>query len=231
MKNRSTELELLDANDIPRHDLFQNLRELETINRLLGGHRLNRKAFRRSLPESMPHTLRVVELASGGGDNLRDLARYCREKGIRATFTGVDLKSDCVSFAVDASRDYPEITFVCSDYRDYTPNHPIDIGFSSLFCHHLNAEQINHYLKWNIRNVHSFFINDLHRHAAAEWSIALLTRLFSKSYLVKNDAPASVRRGFSQADWIQLLDKNKIEATLTWHWAFRWMILAKNERE
>ena len=37
---RSYTPELLDADDIPSADLFQNLKELKIINSLLGGHRV-----------------------------------------------------------------------------------------------------------------------------------------------------------------------------------------------
>ena len=37
-KDRSKEEELLDQPNIPQSALFQNLKELDTINRLLGGH-------------------------------------------------------------------------------------------------------------------------------------------------------------------------------------------------
>ncbi len=231
MKARSTEKELLDAENIPQADLYQNLRELETINRLLGGHALNRKAFLKSLPSIMPDELFVVELASGGGDNLRDLARYCREQGINARFVGVDLKPDCIAFAQEASEDFPEISFFCADYRDFTPERKIDICFSSLFCHHLSAKEITLYLDWNRKHAAHFFVNDLQRHILAEKSIALLTVLFSKSYLVKNDAPASVRRGFSKMDWLSALNAFHFTANLSWHWAFRWMLVVRNERE
>lgn len=228
MNERSTELELLDGDSIPAPDLFQNLRELEKINRLLGGHQLNRKAFIRCLPKVLPETLLVIELASGGGDNLRDLAAFCRQKGINAQFIGVDLKADCVDFAQESSQSFPEISYVCSDYRDYTPAQPVDIAFSSLFCHHLSNEDILTYLRWNARYAQAFFINDLHRHWLAEKAIKGLTQLFSRSYLVKNDAPASVRRGFKKSEWEYLIEQADLSVKLSWQWAFRWMIVAKN---
>ena len=70
-----------------------------------------------------------------------------------------------------------------------------------------------------------FFINDLHRHAIAYYAIKILTKLFSKSYLVKNDAPLSVQRGFKRKDWEQLFAKAGIENfQCKWRWAFRWLV-------
>ena len=70
-----------------------------------------------------------------------------------------------------------------------------------------------------------FFINDLHRHFLAYHSIRLLTRAFSKSRLVKNDAPISVTRGFSRIDWSNILAAAGLEDyELRWKWAFRWLL-------
>jgi hypothetical protein len=74
-----------------------------------------------------------------------------------------------------------------------------------------------------------FFINDLHRHAFAYYSIRALTRLFSKSYLVKNDAPLSVLRGFKKKEFISLLNQAGIpNYTIRWRWAFRWLIIVRS---
>ncbi len=220
---RSQEKELLDAREIPKEALFRNLHELEVINSWLGGHALNRKALGLLL-RGRKQGLHIVELGSGGGDNLRDLARYCRKRKVKARFTGIDLKPDCIEYAREHSRDFQEIGFRCCDYREYRPEKRADIAFSSLFCHHLDEQELYQYLNWLESNTREFFINDLHRHRLAEKSIALLTSLFSKSYLVKHDAPASVRRGFVRSDWKNMLASHNLEAQIYWKWAFRWMI-------
>jgi hypothetical protein len=78
-----------------------------------------------------------------------------------------------------------------------------------------------HWMKQNSRV--GFFINDLHRHPLAFYSIQFLTRVFSKSYLVKNDAPLSVKRGFKKKEWKELFDLAGIHNfDCQWRWAFRW---------
>ena len=53
-------------------------------------------------------------------------------------------------------------------------------------------------LEWMKENsALGFFINDLHRHPIA-YHFIKISPLFSKSYLVKNDAPFSVLRGFKK---------------------------------
>ena len=75
-----------------------------------------------------------------------------------------------------------------------------------------------------------FFINDLQRHPFAYHSIKMLTKLFSRSYLVKNDGPVSVLRGFRRREWVQLLHEAGItNYSIRWRWAFRYLIVVKNE--
>jgi hypothetical protein len=101
------------------------------------------------------------------------------------------------------------------------------IIFSSLFCHHFGEDDLVEQLRW-MREQSSigFFINDLHRHVLAYQSIRLLVSLFSRSYLVKNDAPLSVLRGFRRAEWKEVLHRAGIgHYTLKWKWAFRWLLI------
>ena len=74
-----------------------------------------------------------------------------------------------------------------------------------------------------------FFINDLQRNTIAYFSIAMLTKMFSKSYLVKNDAPLSVARGFHKNEWQKIFSLAGINNfSVQWKWAFRYLISYKN---
>ena len=69
-------------------------------------------------------------------------------------------------------------------------------------------------------------VNDLERNPIAYYSIKWLTRLFSKSYLVKNDAPLSVARGFKKREWAAILSKGgATNFTIKNKWAFRHQVI------
>ncbi|MBA4057205.1 MAG: SAM-dependent methyltransferase, partial [Marivirga sp.] len=71
-----------------------------------------------------------------------------------------------------------------------------------------------------------FIINDIHRHSLAYYSIRLLTKVFSKSSMVKFDAPLSVRRAFTKKELLEILNEAGIKKyTIQWKWAFRWQVL------
>lgn len=231
-KNRSYELELLDQSDIPSSDLYRNLIELNIINSFLGGHAVTLNGMASfSLDTTKKYS--ILDIGCGGGDNLRSIAIWARKKGLQLQLVGLDLKQDCIEFANLRCQNFGEISFVCADYRSFLaePTQQFDIILNSLFCHHFKEKELEELFKYMKANSNlGFFINDLHRHPLAYYSIKLLTKLFSKSYLVKNDACLSVKRGFSKNELKQLLPettfKNRI---ISWKWAFRWLIVFKHE--
>ena len=61
-KSRSTEKELLDQEEIPEQDLFQNLRELDFINHWLGGYDISFSALKSVIkPNSIIH-LQILDV-------------------------------------------------------------------------------------------------------------------------------------------------------------------------
>jgi 2-polyprenyl-3-methyl-5-hydroxy-6-metoxy-1,4-benzoquinol methylase len=173
--------------------------------------------------------LKIIEIGCGGGDNLKAISKYLDRHGYSSQLTGVDINPECINFARAGCKP-GDIDFICSDYKKLQLEEKPDIIFSSLFCHHFTDEDLVFMLNWMKENVtRGFFINDLHRHPLAYYSIQFLTRIFSKSRLVKNDAPLSVQRGFKKKDWNDLFRKaGLIEFECNWHWAFRWLVIYKN---
>lgn len=226
---RSPEKELLDGDNIPFEDIRQNMRELNTINTLLGGHAITLRGFRSLLGRRKQ--VHVCEIGAGGGDNLEVIIRCCQKQGIRIQCTGIDIKQECTDTA--RSRDLPHTNWITSDYRRVAFPEKPDIIFSSLFCHHFSSSELPQQLLWMQANSRlGFFINDLHRHPLAWHSIRVLTQLFSRSYLVKNDAPLSVARGFLQKEWKTILAEAGLsDATVGWQWAFRHLIIYKHLHE
>ena len=228
MNVRSYKKELLDGDDIPLDDIRINMQELEKINTLLGGHHITLKGVRKLL--NGKRTVHICEVGCGGGDNIKAIRNWCKKNQIKARFTGIDIKDTCVRYSRENLGADDNIHLICSDYKDVSfSDHP-DIIFSSLFCHHFSEQELTDIIIWKYENSKSgFFINDLHRHPLAYHSIKWLTRLFSDSYLVKNDAPLSVQRGFSREDWISLFKKTRlrVDPKVRWEWAFRWLITVK----
>jgi 2-polyprenyl-3-methyl-5-hydroxy-6-metoxy-1,4-benzoquinol methylase len=225
---KSRELELLDSDNIPFEDIEQNMQELNVINTLLGGHAITINGLKQLLVDKefkSNNSLLVCEIGCGGGDNLNAIYNSLKIK-LPIQMIGVDIKGACL---LSAKKKYPLLpaNWIENSYEKTTFQQQPDIIFSSLFCHHFSDEALVYQLKWMYENATiGFFINDLHRHPLAYYSIKWLTKLFSKSYLVKNDAPLSVKRGFTKQEWQLLLQKACIsDYSIQWKWAFRYLII------
>ncbi len=229
LSQRSYQKELLDNDDIPFEDIRQNMKELNTINTWLGGHNITIEGLKQCIGKTVKPQWHICEIGSGGGDNLLSIERWCNKNKINARFTGIDKKAACIDYA-SACIPSSAYRWIASDYQDVNfGDQKPDIIFSSLFCHHFTDEALRQMMLWMYHNSQSgFFINDLHRHRLAWISIKVLTRLFSRSYLVKHDAPLSVERGFSRKDWERIMQQSGINnCSIEWKWAFRWLVTVK----
>lgn len=229
--NRSVQKELLDGDHIPFSDIRRNMYELEIINRYLGGHKVTIEGLRRFYPSfHSDRSISITEIGCGGGDNLRAIKNWARDKKLNVTLKGIDINPECIQYAISDRRN-SGINFIHSDYKDYIFDSKPDIIFSSLFVHHFSNPQVPQQLAWMRENSKlGFFINDLHRHALAYYSIKVLTFLFSKSYLVKNDAPLSVLRAFKKPELVRLMKQAGItNFKCEWKWSFRWLVICHNK--
>jgi 2-polyprenyl-3-methyl-5-hydroxy-6-metoxy-1,4-benzoquinol methylase len=226
---RSYTKELLDGNNIPFEDIKQNMKELDTINTLLGGHKISidgvKKIILKTKQLNDKKKIAIAEIGCGGGDNIKAINKWCKKNNIAASFIGIDIKKECIDYAAQQCNDIDAL-WIVSPYEQVQFETTPAIIFSSLFCHHFNEEELLLMLTWMKNNAAAgFFINDLHRNSMAYYSIKLLTQFFSKSYLVKNDAPLSVARGFAKKEWQQILkDAGITNALVQWKWAFRHLI-------
>jgi 2-polyprenyl-3-methyl-5-hydroxy-6-metoxy-1,4-benzoquinol methylase len=219
-KERSNKKELLDADFIPEKDLHQNLRELDVINDLLGGYKMTFSALKKVLKKDTQYN--IVDIGSGGGDTLKRIYKWNKTQNLNLNLFGIDLKQTCVNYA-ERENSNSQLNFICDDYKNiYKHLSKVDVIHACLFCHHLSNEEIVELIKFAQKNKSTLIINDLERNAFAHYSIKLLTKLFSKSYLVKNDAPLSVLRGFKKAEWKNIIQQSGAKNfSINYKWAFR----------
>jgi 2-polyprenyl-3-methyl-5-hydroxy-6-metoxy-1,4-benzoquinol methylase len=226
--NRSNKLELLDNPNIPFHDIRRNMQELDTINSLLGGHAITIAGVKKLLQHRQVSNISICEIGCGGGDNLRAIDKWLRKKNIQASYTGIDINPHCIEHARKAPG-LAHAQWIVSDYKEVKFEKKPDIIFGSLFCHHFKNEDLVAMFRWMRQNAGlGFFINDLQRHWFAYHSIRLLTGTFSRSYMVRNDAPLSVLRGFFRKELDGLMQQAGVaNHSIEWKWAFRWLLTCK----
>jgi 2-polyprenyl-3-methyl-5-hydroxy-6-metoxy-1,4-benzoquinol methylase len=229
-KHRSHESEFLDRPQIPKELLFENLRELNFINRISGGNVISIQGIKKlvTIKNKFCH---IVDLGCGGGGAIKHIAAWAQRKGYKVKLSGVDKNIDAIHYMEDFCKDYPEIRGVVSDYKDFLNTATnIDIVHCSLFCHHLNDEELIgliSYLKKNAKC--GFVINDLQRNWISYHLIKLITHLLNGSELSKNDGPISVLRGFRYEELNTLLKNAHVKNyTIKRKWGFRYLIVGYN---
>jgi 2-polyprenyl-3-methyl-5-hydroxy-6-metoxy-1,4-benzoquinol methylase len=222
---RSTLPEIMDDFSLQHQEIDLVLKELEVINKLLGGFSVFYNAFKKI---ELAEGDLICDWGCGGGDSLKVLRDYFHQKGLNFKYVGLDATKSAVEFAKENHLNYPEISFKEVDVLTETfVENQYDVVISSLFTHHFEDEDwVNLIKRMVFTSNKAVIINDLHRHPLAYYSIALLTQLFSKSPMVKHDSKVSVLRSFKRSELKKLLSLAGINNyTIKWMWAFRWQVI------
>ncbi len=231
-KYRSKEKELLDKSDILEGLLHKNLRELDFFNKTTGGYAISLKGIKQLITDHNK-IYHVVDLGCGIGGTLKTIADWARANNYNVSLTGVDMNANAIDYLKIRCSKYPEINGITVDYLDYiNGNEVIDIVHCSLFCHHLNDDELLRLFIYFREHVKvGFIINDLHRNWLAYYGVWIFTRLLNGTILSKNDGPLSVLRGFKSGELSYLFDKANIRNYSTKNeWLFRFLIVGNAEK-
>jgi ubiquinone/menaquinone biosynthesis C-methylase UbiE len=209
-ESRADEAEIMDDLRQPQHEFDAAYRELEVINRWLGGVR----AIKRFLPEGS--NLLMLDVAAGACDVSEALLRRmpCRIAVLDLNARGLKL----------AKKSYPVIGDALDlPFREGT----FDVVMASLFFHHLSNESCIRVLRqmWRIAR-RRVLVNDLHRHPVAYFSIRALTSVFSKSRMVRHDGPVSVRRAFRPLELLDIAKRAGVPARVHRSFPYRLVLVA-----
>lgn len=216
LAKRSYQKELIDG-DPSFDDLKVNLNELHVINRFLGGYAISMNALH-SLEQPIKG---IADIGCGGGHFLLEFKKLLPNSKVM----GIDLKQECVEYASELCNG-KGIELIKADFKEVLQQRDIDVVHACLFFHHFKEEEIIHFLKQIKESKKHLIINELERNPLAYGGIRLLTALFSRSYLVMNDAPLSVKRGFKKKEWKNMLEQAGIQQySIKNKWAFRHQII------
>lgn len=226
---RSDGIEIMDDLQCSGEVVDQTLRELEVINNWLGGNSVTIDGINKLLKRANTNKeVTIADLGCGGGDVLKEIAAWGRQKKIPFRLQGIDANPHIIDFAKSNTNRYPEITYeTVNIFSDDFHQREFDIVVATLFTHHFSNKDLSELFRTIVRqSTVGIVINDLHRHWFAYHSIRLLTKFLSKSAMVKYDAPLSVLRAFSRKELVSILQNAGINNfTLRWKWAFRWQII------
>lgn len=225
---RSAHIEIMDDLTSSGPVIDQTLYELEVINKWLGGNAVTLNGLEKLLKRnSFKHTITIADLGCGGGDMLRLINNWATKRNISVDLIGFDANSNIIDYANKNVRS-PNIHFRSLDiFSDEFNQLQFDVVIGTLFFHHFSKEALVQFFK-QLRNQVKvgIIINDIHRHPIAYYSIAILTRLFSRSPMVIHDAPLSVVRAFTKAELENIFQEAGYKKySIHWKWAFRWEVV------
>lgn len=228
-RTRAYQKELIDDFQSDGPELRQTLRELKTINTLLGGNHVTTQGIKKLMKGRERSKMVIADVGCGGGDMIRVMANWAKKEKIEAEIIGIDANPNTIFMAKNNLEDLPNVSFETANVfdKDFQQKN-FDIITCTLFTHHFtNQELLKMFRSFRQTTKIGLVINDLHRHALAYYSIKILTSIFSKSRLVKNDAPLSVMRSFHRKEISTLLKEAGWQNyEVSWHWAFRWQVIA-----
>jgi trans-aconitate methyltransferase len=206
--------------DCSYEDFRDCLRSLEQVNRWLLGHRPT-LAWLKRLPRKPHEPVHIVDVGSGGGGLLRQIAGRLRRRGIAVQLTGIDLNPYAARAAAEFTPTELGIAWVTGNALLYRPKKPVDIGASSLTAHHLEDEEIVTFLRWMEATARTgWFLNDLERSERTCRIFAWVAAVAGWHRFVRHDGPVSFRRAFQKEDWVRLLAIAEIprDAVTVEHW-------------
>ncbi len=218
--------ELMDHFDSTDPILAVTIQEIAFINKYLGGNKVTLSAIRSIFQNNNFQKIHVADLGCGNGDQLLLIYNHLRKQITNVEATGIDANGYIINQASVKHKLTPlqfrHINVFDQEFSDLK----FDLVHCTLFLHHLTNHEIVRLLVVLSNKTKMIIINDLHRNPLAYWSIRLLTTLFSSSFMVRNDAPLSVLRGFKRKELEDLFNQAGINNyRIRWKWAFRWQII------
>jgi 2-polyprenyl-3-methyl-5-hydroxy-6-metoxy-1,4-benzoquinol methylase len=227
--NKRSELqEIMDQPNLDAKDIEFALYDISKVNKYLGGYSVILDALEKL--KWKDKNLSILDVGSGGGDTLRVIADWAKNKKINISLTGIDINPVMTNYAKVQSVAYSNIDFKTYNFFDDTLlDMKYDVVMCNLFCHHFDKnELVKLIIRMKVICKSFVIVNDIHRHWFAYYSIKFITKLFSKSYMVKYDAPLSVARSLSRNEWNEILSLSGVSnAKMKWCWAWRWQIIIK----
>lgn len=181
---------------------------------------------------SAGRTLRVLDVACGGGDVAVALSLRARKAHVPIRVDGCDLSGRAIDRAMELAREHETDSdfFACDAIQSGLPD-GYDAVVCSLFVHHLTDAHARRLLQNLSRKAGLVLISDLVRSRLA-WTLTWLgTRVLSRSPVVHTDGPRSVEGAFTVSEMRSLLDATGMNAaTIERVWPMRMLVTWQSGR-
>lgn len=222
---RSDERELLDDREHDPAELATNFRDIQRVNRLLGGTSTVLRHLPRLLDTLPPaHPVTVLDLATGSADIPLAISRWAKRYGRPISIVASDSSEPILALARKHAEGHPDITVVNYDARAVSlPDKHVDIVLCSLSLHHFAPDDAVRVLREMDRLGRAgFILNDLRRGRIGYAAAWIASRVTTRNRFTRHDAPLSVMRAYTPQELAGLLHRAGIDdAEISTHPWFR----------
>ncbi|HET8837545.1 MAG TPA: methyltransferase domain-containing protein [Flavobacteriaceae bacterium] len=228
-KFRSSEAEIMDKFDFNGEKLENTLKDLERVNRFLGGNKVTLNGLEKFILKGK-EVVHIADIGCGSGQTLREIAKWGRKRNLKLQLIGIDANPYTIEIAEKLSMDFPEISYQTQDiFNGKFPEYQYDIVCICLTLHHFSTEKIKELLLKLSRNTDlGIIINDLQRSRVAYYLFQLFCLVFVRSKIAKKDGLISILRGFKRTELKAISEELQFKKIkITWCWAFRYQWIIK----
>ncbi len=216
MKRAAHTPELLDG-PLDREVLAGNLRDLERVNRLLGGVALSRRAlvalitgfhahYRVGQVAGRAEPVRFLDVGTGAADIPEALIAWAGANGVRLNVVAVDSRDEILDYAYERIGERADLHLnIARGERLPFEARSFDIAHTSMVVHHLEPDEAARFIAEMARVSRTgIIVNDLDRGWLKWLGAWLLGHLFTRNTYTRHDGPLSVRRAYRPAQVAQL---------------------------
>jgi 2-polyprenyl-3-methyl-5-hydroxy-6-metoxy-1,4-benzoquinol methylase len=198
---RNRQPELMDQPGLDERLHGHALRSLSRINHVSRTSAMIWQPIRALALETRPaRTLRILDVACGGGDVALGLARFAQRGGITTHVDGCDINSVAIAHAREAAarRSIPNVGFFQHDALMTPLPGGYDVVICSLFLHHLDDPDAEAMLRSMSAAASQMVVASDLRRTRLGYAMALVaSRLLTRSPIVRVDGPLSVAAAFT----------------------------------
>ena len=230
MAERDLQPELMDQPELAADEHHRALNGLARCNILSNSAGSMWPAIQSLARQQGKRPLRILDLATGGGDVILRLWRKAKRARLRLSIQGYDISPRAIEHAQHKSSEASgDLCFKQADVlRDKLPE-GFDVVMSSLFLHHLTrVEAVQLLRKMAAASKTMVLINDLERCLSGYLLVRAATPLITRSTVVHSDGLRSVAGAFSLEESQQLaIDAGLATAQIRRCWPFRFVLTWK----
>lgn len=220
----------MDDLEMQGKELEMTLRDLDKVNRWLGGNEITVEGVEKLL-KSCCYTrpVKIVDVGCGNGSILKEVAAFGRKRGEKFELLGIDANENAMTIARKNLSEYPEVSFRGMDvFSEDFLELEADIILCTLTLHHFSNEGIERLLQIFTRKAGlGVVINDLQRSRAAYYLFQAFCGAFGIREINRKDGLTSILRSFKKEEletFARDLKVSRQEINAKWAFRFQWIL-------